>query len=288
MPTIANYNYEKKFYYKKQITPAANNQKNRKNIYFCGNNSSKLQNLPLETFFIKMHEYGKNEQWAEKMNALTLNASKMIAEKQDFNSILGFIEKGIAEINSEKDYCKFFGSKRNSMKYFKLKPRGRGGEYYQKYLKLCEKNAAGEYYSPKANEDFKDANVCKISSVSDYLYIDTIVLFRFDTVFDEAKSNIHLIKKAFEKLQNAKNPSEEEINKTAATIQWLFAQECPYSRGTDSIANVFTRALYNAYNMKVSPLKENVSCDFEAFGRNLDEYIKIYPDLFEQKPQKIC
>ena len=35
----------------------------------------------------------------------------------------------------------------------------------------------------------------------------------------------------------------------------------------------------------MSPIKEGKSFDFEAFYRDLDDYIRIYPTLFEQEPK---
>ena len=43
----------------------------------------------------------------------------------------------------------------------------------------------------------------------------------------------------------------------------------------------------NCYNLRISPLKEGVSLDFEAFYSNLDDYIKNYPNFFEKYPKKL-
>ena len=43
----------------------------------------------------------------------------------------------------------------------------------------------------------------------------------------------------------------------------------------------------HANNIYISPLKEGVSLDFEAFDTDLDDYIERYPDFFEVRPYKI-
>ena len=43
----------------------------------------------------------------------------------------------------------------------------------------------------------------------------------------------------------------------------------------------------NLYVRVIDYKSGNTSFDFEAFYRNLDDYIKIYPDIFEIPPYKI-
>ena len=260
-------------------------------LYFCGANKVKQQKqiLPEETFFVRMYTYERKNQWAaNQINEITYTVSDMISDGNSFEDIMGFIEKEVHEMSNIGDFCNNFGIKRKSEKrHFKMVPQRRGREYYQKYMNKLNEQVTSRLYSPKATEEFQNANVCTIKAEPDDMHIDIPVTIEFTPIFDDTKSNMELIKKAFYKLRNKENPTEDEINQTAATIQWLFAQETPYERGSDSIANIFTRALYHSYNMKVSPLKENTSCDFEAFYRDLDEYIQIYPTLFEERPAKL-
>jgi len=96
------------------------------------------------------------------------------------------------------------------------------------------------------------------------------------------QSNLTIVKEIYNDLKSKKNPSEKEVTEAAAKIQWLIAQETPYQKGNDSVANILTRSLMHSYNLPVTPLKEGISLDFEAWGQNMDEYIKNYPDYFEK------
>ena len=102
--------------------------------------------------------------------------------------------------------------------------------------------------------------------------------------------------------------SESDIDSVMQDRVWIFAMlavlsaltACVFAAWTvirklirfsqlhrDSIARLLTTSIYAAYNVKVFPPKTGISFDFEAFGSDLNEYIKKYPDLFTQRPYKI-
>ena len=99
-------------------------------------------------------------------------------------------------------------------------------------------------------------------------------------------SNLSLAEKEYEKLKSINNPNEHQILKSTAIIHWLISQESPFERGNDSFAGIIAKSILHSYNMYISPLKEEKSIDFEAFYTDLNEFIKIYPELFEIKPYK--
>jgi len=242
-------------------------------------NDISLPEIDENTFFIRMKYYAKDKTWAKRMVDLTYKTSMMIKMNYDFNQILEFILKNVQRINGSDSYGKpkYFDSR------YLITDEKRGCEYYNFYKKLCKENKE-EYFSPNC-EEFKNANVCRISYSNKFgmprIYIKYGINFAQDDF-----SNMDLVKQEYKKLKKIKNPTKKELNESIAKIHWLIAQESPYCRGNDSIANVLTKAIYNAYGYQTSRIKRKKSFDFEAFYRNLEDFVKVYPTLFEKEPYK--
>ncbi len=252
------------------------------------------QVLSGDEFFINMTNYGKNYPWEKCMQAVTYNTSKAISKGIPFSLILKYVEFCVNQINMYLyDFNKDYGVKRKCSHCFRVKIGKRGTEYYERYYRKI--NALGESncfnkditYSPKPNKENKNANTCQMT-ITDWYFSPVPVIDIFN---EEPKvykiSNLSLAKKEYKRLKKIKNPTLKDIMRTCATIQWLIAQETPYLRGSDSIANILTKSIMHAYNIRISPVKEGVSLDFEAFDTDLDEYIEKYPDFFKEKPCKI-
>ncbi len=243
------------------------------------NKTAEKPEIPKDAFFIRMKGYRKNEAWAEEIIELTQMITSLIEEDADFNEILEATADGIQKIYDSAD----FGAPKNKNLGFIIYENNRGCEYTKEYLKWLNGLDILEGKSPRSNEEYLRANVCRIMK----LRPDTNGYYKIIVERGNgAPRNLQLAKKEFEKLRSIKNPTDEEINRSAATIQWLIAQESPYERGNDSIANVLTKAIYLAYGMKISPIKEGKSFDFEAFYSDLDDYIEKYPNLFEIPPHR--
>lgn len=253
-----------------------------KSIIFHKQYSGTIQDpfLDEKTYIIRMQRYKNKKGFAKKMNNLTCAISDMIKNDADFDEILKTAENGIRDIRKRKDW----GKKRDGIGHFDLTFYDRGCEYWKKYLSLADLNSKNPKYSikPNSNKEYPDAKTCTISY---YDYEDGQISICYGS--EDKLSNLDLVKKEYEKLKSNKNPSIHDINRSAATIQWLIAQETPYKRGSDSIANLLTKSIYHAYGIKTSPAKEGKSFDFEAFYRDLDDYIEIYPDIFEIPPHRI-
>lgn len=253
-----------------------------KSLIFQKQNSSKIQEPILDdkTYIIRMQRYKNKKGFAKKMNNLTYELSDMIKNNADFDDILKTAEVGVRNARNRKNW----GKRRDDFGYFKLTFYDRGCEYWKQYISLAELDSKNPKYTikPKSNKEYSEAKTCTISY---YDYEDYKIFIHYG--YDGKESNLDLVKKEYEKLKSNKNPSLQDINRSAATIQWLIAQETPYKRGSDSIANLLTKSIYHAYGIKTSPAKEGKSFDFEAFYRDLDDYIKIYPDIFEIPPHKV-
>ncbi len=234
--------------------------------------------LDANLYLIRMDRYSNNHAWAQKMNGLTYKISEMISNDEKFSDILSETEDGVRKIRKKKQW----GKKRTESDYYELGPFGRGNEYWPVYLKLFDfdSDEPKNFIKPMPSEEYKDANTCLLT-FRDYPRPGVEIEYGWNG----EKSNIKLAKKEYKKLKKMDDPSLEDINRCVATIHWLIAQETPYQRGSDSIANVLTKSIYHAYGVKMSPIKEGKSFDFEAFYRDLDDYIRIYPTLFEQEPK---
>lgn len=249
-----------------------------------------IETITPEVYFIDMYGYGRNMQWAKQMAELAKNTSKQIRNKARFDDVLSNLCHETQKINNNNCY----GILRYSPYGFdimNIKQR-RGIEYFDKFVDILNKQKT-YYYNPKSNSEYPDATTCTISKLGTDLDAEIIIIdygiFRdpMGTPLYGAISNLEFAKEEYEKLLQIKNPSLNQINKSCATIHWLIAQETPWKRGSDSIARLLTTSIYAAYNVKVFPPKTGISFDFEAFGSDLNEYIKKYPDLFTQRPYKI-
>ena len=252
---------------------------------------SPKQILSPNVFFINMYGYGLNKIWAQNMRDLLYVISEDISLGLNFDFILENIEKGINRINSsKKDKSSIYGIKRKRYHNFAMDTKQRGREYVERYSKKCQQNGKhvdDEFvYSPKANKNYENANTCTITTAVSPFFEPSIYIFQ-DSAEKYTISNLSLVKKEFNKLRAIENPTTEEVLRSCAIIQWLIAQETPYQRGSDSVANVLTKAIMHANNIYISPLKEGVSLDFEAFDTDLDDYIERYPNFFEVRPYKI-
>ena len=240
------------------------------------------QVLDIDTYFIKMLHYAQNLKWAKDINNLTYIASTSILENDDFEDILNIIENGVAYASRDFGMSDWYSKKRQYPHTFPILCGARGEEYLNRY-KLHLKN--NDEYKPKANKEYKDANINKITTKSKNGIGEVFIIH--DAPREDKINNIELIKKEFEKLRRIENPTSYEINRSCAIIKWLFSQETPYDRGSDAISNVLIRAIQHAYNIKISPLKDGISLDFEAFDTDLDDYIARFPYFFKQLPLKI-
>ncbi len=267
-------------------------------LNFTGREKEESKITP-ECFFIRMEGYRKNYNRAEKMVQLAIEVSKKIKNKEHFFSILDYyICEEIPKINEDFRY----GEKRQGRGFAgalikKNDTVWRGSiEYFDKYeQKLkAEDDKKNTKFIPKSSKKYPNANVGYISFYNDEYSRKTDedkILIHYGWIDDNdkvaEKSNLELCQKAYIELLSKENPTEKEILETCATIQWLISQECPFMRGNDSIANLLTKSIMHCYNLRISPIKEGASLDFEAFCSDLDDYIKQYPNFFEKYPKKL-
>lgn len=234
------------------------------------------QNLPIDLYFISMKHYGRDLKWAERMLNATENISELIQNKENFSDVLLNIEDYVHEFNPQAGSYGFRRDPWDNQGAFVIKRFTRGEEYYDRYHDRYQ-DLDNDVIKIKSNNSYPNANTCNIFKLDeDRIFIE------YGT--SKEYSNIEFAKEEYNKLLSKENPTIDEINKSVATIHWLMAQESPYLKGSDSVANLLTKSIYHAYNVKLSPLKEGRSLDFEAFYTNLDDFIEMYPYFFQIKP----
>ncbi len=247
-----------------------------------------LEESPINKYFLDLDTFlisglykcdATNYSWAEEMNKLTYKASSLISKDKPFECLMEAIANGISAIYNRRD----FGRLINSKKPFLIQNNSRGKEYLDIYYDRLRLKSESVYtgFSPIANFKMRKANVCHISKNAHSAGIQIAFPQR------RLKTNLELVKNEYENLKSSNNPSVDEINKSNAIIHWLIAQESPYERGSNSIANVLTKSIYHYYGIKTGPARYGCSFDFEAFYRDLNEFIKIYPYLFRNPPKKV-
>ena len=253
-------------------------------LNFMAKNQLPLSNLiSLDVFFIRMANYKSNIKWAADMRIAAENISDMMRKNIDINQIISRAEESIKNIylKMSKRAVSYGERKTSRINCFDLLKGklSRGSEYFERYKNTFGVDKAGEVFVPVSNAKYQDAITCKL-----ILNKNSVTIMTGANNPNNLNTNLDLVVKAYNDLKSRVNPSKQDIMETAATIQWLIAQETPYKRGSDSVANLLTRSLMHSYGIKLSPLKQGVSCDFEAFNRNLNDYIKVYPALFEKNP----
>ncbi len=233
----------------------------------------------INSYYIRMQNYSRNYRWAEKMLEADEKITNAIKSGADFETVELLAQKGVQEAYNLDD--RFKARKIHPKTYtspYCVEKEGRGSEYFDTYAQKTSDR--GENWKPSSSEEYKDANVSSFK----FLAEDVI---KVEEGWNPRKSNLELAKREYEKLRSIENPTEEEINKSIATIHWLIAQESPYEKGSDSIANLITKSIYHAYNMETSPIKPGHSFDFEAWYQDLGDFVENYQDLFETRPHVV-
>lgn len=246
--------------------------------------SSKQFSDESKLFFIDMLHYPKNTQWAQDMLQFRDRLAVLIKNKVDFNSILSVSQVGLKKMNADHPGVHAFGEiRQNAGGRFLLCDGKRGEEYLPDYFeKYKSLNTRLGTFRPKSNSEYKDASVCHIIPDNRRMVI------AYGYMPNRNSNNLEFVKREYDKLKALKNPTTTQVNRSAATIQWLIAQANPFMKGNDSFANLFTKAIYKAYDIHLAPLKKGISLDFEAFYSDLEDYIRKYPTFFEKRPWKSC
>lgn len=245
------------------------------------------QNLKFkrEDFYIKIHGYGKNKEWADEIIKTADLAASLIQRNTSGENVLKIITHGVKNANQhviETSKKLYTGILRNVRQGWKSHCSDLTTRYsyktYKSYESRIDKMKGIDITVPE-----KGLGVTKPSIVDGE---KQVIHGSYTTINNSLDYIFKLYKNLFPKYLN-KNLTEknlEDINLTIAEIRWVLAQSTPWMRGSDSIANVFIRAIYKALGIKTFPLKKGVSLDLEAFCTSLKDYKTNFTNYFEKNP----
>lgn len=290
--SIYNYNYIRNYSnlrpkqenaIKKSSTFSFGKTEGGKLFYLTRENSQDLNN---DIYFIRMRSYKTQDDWANEMVKGTYDVANEIKRHGKFEKVAKMAEETVSQAyyKIKKVMGLLIYRKRTLTPFSVENDNERGSEYYDTYKSLFQDGKVK--YEPKSNEEYKDANVCAFFNEGSAVRV-------CEGWCHYESKNLELASKEYKKLFSPeletlpKEEQEEKINRIVATIHWLIAQESPWARGSDSIANLITKSIYLAKNMEISPVKEGISLDFEAWYRDLEDFIKAYSTFFEKAPKKI-
>lgn len=271
------------------------NFSNSQNLSFQANLNSKKLNFKNADFWVNIRGYGKNRIWAHSVKNTADTAVSLIRKDTSCENILRFITAGITKANkftldltkrehtgilrasregwrSSSDWDKYdmlatdYSLKKSAYKSYELrldkcidKPVGNPYPYISLTRPVC---GSDTNFLRHGDKNGVNAALNKV----DELYKNHIAKYTKIDVQPE-----HL----------------KDINENIAEIRWILAHSTPWERGSDSIANVFIRAIYKALGIKTYPLAKGVSLDLEAYCTELDRYKKKFPTYFEKPPEVI-
>ncbi len=257
-------------------------------VNFNANFNSRKLRFKQEDFFIGIKGYGKNRQWANEVIKTADIAVNLIRNDTSAENVLKIITCGIQKANkmtleiAKKLYTGILRTKREGWAsgYIcdlttpcsknKYKPYEQKLDYFAKHPLI------NKYQMDISRPYIEDNNKFILHASS--LYINKVL----DRVFE-------LSKEVFPKYihQEVKGEDMDKVNSVIAEIRWLLAHSTPWMRGTDTISNVFMRAMYKSIGVKSYPLKKGVSLDLEAYCTELKDYKKNFTEYFTKPPEII-
>ncbi len=245
-------------------------------------------------FFVKIRGYGRNTDWAEKIISTADTAVTQICSKAKLQTVLSDIAEGVRianqyplDIRKREDT----GILRLRLEGWRHRSDWGNGDILTPYGKKTKYKPYEErldkiYYFPLTNPyndieltipnlEYQGFGIDKCLEHAPAKYIKN-ALIKIENLYNNLLDNYMGKKISDSNLVN--------INNTIAEIRWILAHSTPWERGSDAIANVFTRALYKAFDIKTYPLKENLSLDLEAYCTELADYKKNFASYFETAP----
>lgn len=265
------------------------------NLSFQANlNSNKLK-FKNADFWVNIRGYGKNRIWAHSVKNTADTAVNLIRKDTSCENVLRFITAGITTANKFTLNL----TKREHSGILRASREGwRSGSNWDKYNYLVTdytpKDSRYHGYTPRLNicidrplaNPYPDVSLTRPKCGYDRNFLrhgdSSLINSALDRVFDLYKKGIAKYTKIDVQPEHLK-----DINDNVAEIRWILAHSTPWERGSDSIANVFIRAIYKALGIKATPLAKGVSLDLEAYCTELDRYKKKFPTYFEKPPEVI-
>lgn len=248
--------------------------------------SPKLR-LSQKDFFIRIPGYGQNKAWVNIIKKTTDEAVKNIRDGWDSDWVLFSIAQGVKYANK----IPLDLALRSHTGVLRCKKAGWECESDWTGCVITTPYDAYKYKTYEKRLDALDGNPLKKPFEDIALAFPSSVTKEiYHPAPDFIENALKHIEKRFRFLQDkfVKNEVQEQdlkiVNDNIAEIRWIMAHSMPWERGSDSISNVFMRAIYKAMGVKAYPPAKGISFDLEAFCTNLDDYKEKFTSFFEKPP----
>lgn len=234
--------------------------------------------------------YGKNFVWARSMNEISTHAQEAIRSGKTGAEVLDLI----AQEYGDFDRAGGVSGRENSGKVRQLDHRGEGRMFRTPFDNL---ECYPEYFDRFVERDmvprkrpYNDIGLTSLYSHEGETS-GTMVHPTSDLVQPCLRhvERIHNeMQPLFDKVTRGETLTEAEIttaHSKISEIYFLLGNTAPYERGSNGIADIYMRSMYEALKIDMPALKRNVSLDLEAFCMDLPEYQSKWLTFFEGKPE---
>ena len=253
---------------------------------FYANLKSPKLRFKQKDFFVPIHGYGRNKEWANEVKMTADTAVNLIRKDTSAENVLKMISVGLKNANSalsnvfKKKWTGLLRTERPHWKSFQCETMTPYNcvpyKSYEARFDAVEKKPLVNPFADKhilpTTLEFNTLKHGEIAGINPALYY---IFKKYGEIFPKYNH------------QDVKPENMEEINSTIAEIRWVLAHSTPWMRGSDAISNVFIRAMYKAIGIKTYPLAKGVSLDLEAYCTELKDYKKKFPAYFEKPPEII-
>lgn len=261
---------------------------------FGVNLKSRKLALSQKDFFIKIRGYQKNTLWADEIKRTANEAVELIRRNCDPDWVLYNITEGVMVANQyplDLSLRAHTGILRTEREGWEHGSDWDGCAIVTPYN--INKYKTYEQRLDKVSE-------CPLRNPYDDIRLSTIVTNKKGNVKEIYHPAPEYINNAFKHIyriygfiqsnfirKEVKPEDMPVVNDKIAELRWILAHSMPWERGSDSISNVFMRAIYKAMGVKAYPPAKGISFDLEAFCTNLEEYKRNFPNFFEKEPEVI-
>ena len=232
--------------------------------------------------------YGKNFNWAISMNEISTHAQEAIRNGKSGREILDLI----AQEYGDFDRAGGVSGREKSGVIRQLTHKGEGRvfntpfdnlecypEYFDRFVERC---------GVARTKPYKDIGLTTFYSENGET--DGIMFHPTSDLVKPCLKHVERIhnemQPLFDKVTRGESLTETEVataHSKISEIYFLLGNTAPYERGSNGIADIYMRSLYEALKIDMPALKRNVSLDLEAFCMDLPEYQSKWLTFFENK-----
>ena len=238
-------------------------------------------------------EYGKNIQWASKMNDISNGAEYLIKNGKEFDDVLGYIAREYRGYDTATS-LETNHSQRNDRRLASGKYRGDDNPDDNFVTPFDGTDSYSEYFtrlikvkSPR-KPPYDDMTLTQIEYYPQYDKNFGRMIHPENKYVEPALNHVREryqeLQPFIDKVKSGQQLSKQDVklaNEKIAEIYFLMANSMPYERGSNGISDILMRSLYKSLGIEQPALKHGVSLDLEAFCMDLNEYKKKWSSFFE-------